>query len=465
MATTSAGSTPQFTPIRASAATTASDAVLKVVQPEPQLSRTYYQDGRLLTAVDLNRDYAYLDRRLLDLGIALGDGIIQGLTATMADGHTLVVTQGSGIAPSGRVIAYSSDTATDTLSADLADAGLQTTLNGIAFSGLGDGLYAVMLLHSQQPSGITEVFPRDLTTRYTNYDTIVDNVEIVLVGLPQAIPSGTPFHARAQLANQFCTGQVVPSLPSDALALGVVAIQKSLPLWFDPMLLRHPLRSTDYATAAQDDLTRHYQQLYTDLMASLAQSGVTTFRAADVLAVLPPVGLMPAAAVDINNAAQTFFPAQIDVAIVPARIDELSDLLAQAAGEPAIDLASGTPAQVLVFAPLTAAEYTTLAAALLGSTSSTPPPAFTPYPTVMLPRIDPLVLRLPGRAPVPTTPSAAWQAIWQQIPAVPPWIPPTVPPLPTTLPWMVRPTDGGVSGATVGVLAAGFPTPTPVVVP
>ena len=60
-------------------------AVLKVAQAEPQLSRTYYQDGRLLTAVDLNRDYAYLDRRLLDLGLALGDGVVQGLDASLTD--------------------------------------------------------------------------------------------------------------------------------------------------------------------------------------------------------------------------------------------------------------------------------------------------------------------------------------------------------------------------------------------
>src|SRR5215475_9764488 len=90
MSNTSLGSGVQFTPLQGPAAAT--PAVLKVVQPEPQLSRTYYQDGRLLTAVDLNRDYTYLDRRLLDLGLALGDGVVQGLLASMADGHTITVT-------------------------------------------------------------------------------------------------------------------------------------------------------------------------------------------------------------------------------------------------------------------------------------------------------------------------------------------------------------------------------------
>src|ERR1700722_224386 len=102
MSNSISGSRVLFTPLQGPAATTANPAVLKVVQAEPQLSRTYYQDGRLLTALDLNRDYAYLDRRLLDLGLALGDGIVQGLVTTIADGVTISVTEGRGIAPSGR---------------------------------------------------------------------------------------------------------------------------------------------------------------------------------------------------------------------------------------------------------------------------------------------------------------------------------------------------------------------------
>src|ERR1700758_795544 len=100
------GTVVTFTPTVTSAPA-ANSAVLQISQAEPQLSRTFYQDGRLLTAVDLNRDYEYLDQRLLDLGLALGDGIVTGLDATLLqDGVTISVTQGRGIAPSGRVIAY-----------------------------------------------------------------------------------------------------------------------------------------------------------------------------------------------------------------------------------------------------------------------------------------------------------------------------------------------------------------------
>src|SRR4051812_4331485 len=186
-----------FTPLQGPAATTANADVLKVVQSEPQLSRTYYQDGKLLTALDLNRDHAYLGRRLLDLGLAMGDGLVEGLVATLsADRHLLSVTQGRGIAPSGRVISYRSPDPNAVLSANLMDAGTISTLNGINFGGIGDGLYAAVLLHTQRGSGTEEVFPRDLTSTRFAFQTIVDTVEIALVGLPQPVPAGNEFQAR-----------------------------------------------------------------------------------------------------------------------------------------------------------------------------------------------------------------------------------------------------------------------------
>src|SRR5580658_9128945 len=172
-----ASSAGTFTPMLNPAAAAALK-ISKVSQAEPQLSRTYYQDGRLLTAVDLNRDYQYFDQRLLDLGLALGDGIVTGLDATLLpDRVTISVTQGRGIAPSGRVIAYAAADAagkldpTVTLTAKLTDLGTLATLNGPSFGGIGDGLYALVLLHGQQPSGVTEVFPRDLRSTRAVYES------------------------------------------------------------------------------------------------------------------------------------------------------------------------------------------------------------------------------------------------------------------------------------------------------
>ena len=173
--------------------------------------------------------------------------------------------------------------------------------------------------------------------------------------------------------------------------------------WFDPSLLRHPLRATDQANAAQDDLTRQYSQIYADLSASSTGSGAPTFRVADVFPLLPPSGKLPIAAIDPIAATQTFFPAQIEVALVPVRNDEVNALLAQIEGESTINLTQSTPAQIVVLVPLAPAVYATLSPVSLAA--PTLPPPFKPYPSVFIPRIDPLILRLPGRKPpAPTSP-------------------------------------------------------------
>ena len=430
--------TIQFTPIATAASPAASGTVLRLSQAEPLLSRTFYQDGRLLTAADLNRDYGYLDRRLRDLGLVMGDGVVRGLALTLA-GSVLTAAPGSAVAASGRTIA-----ADTPISADLADIGTLATLNGAGAS-IANGLYAVLLLHGEQPTGIAEIFPRDLSRRRTGTDAIVDTVELALLRLPNGLPGGSGLHARGQLAPSLAYAQTVAALPADSVALGVVAMQAGLPSWLDSAMLRHRLRAADTATAASDDLTAHWAALFADITASLG-AGIA-FRAADYLTLLPPAGLLPRGAVDPATATQTFFPAQIDVAITPARMDEIADILLQARGEPAIDLTAGTPAQVQILVPLQPADYAALAPALLSATAAPTPSAFKPYPIFQLPRIDPLLLRLPGRRPPPITPQDAWTQIWTLAPAA--------------LPWMVRPTDGGIGGVSTGLLAAGYAIPAP----
>jgi hypothetical protein len=432
--------TPVATPAQPSSPST------QISQAEPQLSRTFYQDGRLLTAVDLNRDYAYLDQRLLDLGLALGDGIVQGLQTTLSpDGQTISVAQGRGIAPSGRVIAYSGAP----LTANLFDNGTLASLNGAVFSGLADGLYAVTLLHSQAPSGVAEGFPQSLRSARITYETIVDNVEIALVALPQSAPAGNVYQARARLAALFAGGQTRPALPADSLALGVVAIRSSKVAWFDSALLRHRLRASDAANSVQEDLVNQYLNMYPDYSAWLATSGGAVANVTNVFSLLPPSGKAPKASIDPIAGTQTFFPAQFNVAIAPVRADEIPSLIAQIASEAPIDLTAATPAQILILVDLPPAVYASLAPVTLGSPPTLAP--FVAYPSLAISRIDPLILRLPGRRRLPPTPNSApaWaQAqIWGQASA--------------DLTWLVRPTDGGLDGAKAAQLAQGFAATTP----
>jgi hypothetical protein len=430
-----------FRPLPTSTAAGVDDTMLRVLHSEPLLSRTNYFDGRLLTAADLDRDYAYLDRRMLDLGLAAGDGIVAGLHATLA-GTVLSVTGGRAIAASGRVLTLNRP-AGQPLQVDLADMGTVMARN-TAFAGFRDALYAVVLMLTETGTGAADVFPRDLASRRTtSFDTITDFVEIALVPLRQQLPAGNAFQARAALGRSLAGSGIDRSLPADCVALGVVAMRRGAPLWFDASLVAHGLRPLDADNLVQQDLAQAYAALFADLTATPGAS----FRATDYLSLLPPAGPVPKPAIDPANGAQSFFPEQIEGAIAPVRADELDALIGEAMRLPPIDLASGAPAQVIVLAPLAAVDFGLLMRALEGSPAQPAPVAFQPYPTIALPRIDPLILRLPGRLPPPARPTTAdaWTRAWPQVQA--------------PLRYLLRQPDVSIGGLSVARLAAGFTEP------
>lgn len=433
----------QFRPLPRGTGAVVDDTTLRVLHQEPQLSRTNYFDGRLLTASAFNRDVAYFDRRLLDAGLVQGDGIATGLAASLVDQTTLRVTGGAGIARSGRAIVLDRS-AGSPLEVDLGDAGLIAARNDGIFAGFSDGLYAVCLMHSIGGTGATDMFPRDLTSaRTTAFDTVTDFVEIVLVPVPVAMPQASAFQARALLARAFA-GQSPTWIPDEALPLGILATRRGLPSWFDASLLRHPVRPADAADAVQRDLAATYRTLYADIVASLASPNAS-FAAADYFSLLPPGGLVPKAALDPQAGTQSFFPETIEVALAPVRADEVDVLLDEAMLEAPIDLFAGDPAQLVVLAPLSASDFGILARALEPTAEQPVVQPFKSYPTLRLPRIDPLALRLRGRTgspPVETT-AQVWGKIWAAMQG-------------TALPYLVRPVDGAARGTSVAMLAAGY---------
>lgn len=433
----------KFSPLPRGTGAVVDDTTLRVLHQEPQLSRTNYFDGRLLTASAFNRDIAYFDRRLLAAGLVQGDGVATGLVTTLVGQTVLRVTGGTGIARSGRAIVLDRATS-DPLEVDLGDAGLIAARNAGIFTGFHDGLYAVCLMHSTAGTGATDMFPRDLTSaRTTAFDTVTDFVEIVLVPVPVAVPRASAFQTRALLARAFA-GQSPAWLPDDCLPLGVMATRRGLPAWFDASLLRHPVRTADAVDAVQRDLGAAYRALYADIVASLA-TPEATFAVADYFSLLPPGGLAPKAAFDPQAGTQSFFPETIDVALTPVRTDEIDVLLDEAMLETPVDLAAGEPAQLVVLAPLSPSDFGVLGRALEPTLTQPAPAPFKPYPTLRLPRIDPLALRLRGRiGPKPVDATAqVWAKIWSAVQG-------------NALPYLVRPVDGAARGTSVATLAAGY---------
>jgi len=375
-----------------------------VADIDPRLTRTHYFDGRLLTADDLNRDQLYLDRRLREVGQALGQGILRGLDLAFNSlTGLLTLSPGIGISAAGRVLQLGRD-----LTIDLGDRALISSLNDGRNQRLERGLYAVVLRYTEIGTDIAEVFPTDLGDKRTfQYDVISEAVQLGLVSLVQPLGQQNELQIRANLIRQYLgdpTGG--GAVPEDAVALGVLAISNDRPQWLDTRLLRQPLRDIPQPGQLQEDLARHYEALFNDVI-SYRRSGSLgdDFAASEYFRLLPPVGPLPKATIDPVNGRQGFFPENYRVWIAPVRRSDLELIQKESMVLPPIDLTLKEPCDVIVLAPLSNADYGQFALRLERD--------FDPE-TRRLPKLDLLQLRLYPRRPVHEldTDATTWQAIW-----------------------------------------------------
>lgn len=424
--------TTVFQPVAPAAADSPQPA-LRATPIDPRLSRTFYFDGRLLTAADLIRDQQYLDQRLLDVGRSLGDGIVEGLEASLGDG-TLSVQPGVAVTGDGRTLRVEQP-----LSADLDDratlAALNADADGTVASGrFQSGLYALALGYAERGEGSAEVFPRDFgAARSLHFDAIREGVELRLVPLTVPNPPLPALAARALLARTLVgAGRLDHWLPDDAVALGVLAVDGDAVQWLDPWLLRHPRRPDAAPDGGQADLLVHYRAL---LAAVLVERAGASFYAGEHFHVLPSAGPLPKSCVDPVRARQTYFPSACRVQLVPLRSDDMEAVLQSALALAPLDLDAPQPAEVLVVVALDADRYPPLAAALLARAQG-----------------DALggedVLEAAVTLDGETDPSSPWFGVWDQVPA-------------GNVYYLRRPPRAAADGIAGIVLASGYAVPEP----
>lgn len=407
----------------------------------PLLTRTHYFDGRLLTAADLTRDQLYLDGRLREIGQALGSGVVRGLEATLAGGR-IEIAPGIAVAADGRVLEVKAP-----IPLDLNDRATIAGQNKGKYLHLPRGLYALVIGYAEEDQGIAEVFPQDLAAREPQYDVVAEGVRASLVGLPVPLPQADPLAVRAGLMRALAEGALATNLvPEDKVALGVLAVRDDRPQWIDTTLLRHPARTTLGPGDLQSDLHRQYEALLADILARRRPIG-GDFAASEYFRILPPTGRIPKAAMDPVTGRQRFFPEHFKVSVAPIRQADLDLVQRESLRLPAIDLARDEPVDLMVLAPLSAASYGRLAAALEREAV----PASTGVEArVLLPHLDLLALRLYPLRPVHRvdTDAAAWQAIWAEIGETDPV-------------FVRRPTRAAETGLSGIVLARGTTLPEP----
>lgn len=430
----------RFTPLRAGTTNVAGERISSI---DPLLSRTNYFDGQLLKAADLNRDQIYLNERLLELGQVFGPGIVRGLEPSLQSGHVLNITPGIAIAPSGRVLQLSDSP----LTINLLDSGLIATLNGGRFRSHARGLYALVLTHAQTVDGVAEAYPQDLAAaRIPQVSAWAEGVELRLMALPLPLPNQDEITVRANLARELLGSGERFALPSDdAVALGLLAIERGRILWLDHGLLRRPQRALNTPNALQRDLAVHYQELLQAVLTARRSSGLHgAFAASQYFRVLPPWGPLPQDSIDPVAGRQQFFPKDFEVSIAPVRRSELAAVLADSAHLAPIDLERDADCDLMVLVPMSDAAFALRARQLEA------PAEILPRALGRLASLDRLALRVLPQSPIHRidTDADVWRAIWGET-------------NPEEIVYVRRPPRTAETAVSALVLALGAPLPPP----
>lgn len=330
----------------------------KIGSLDPRLSRTDYFDGRLLTATDLIRDQTYVDERVLEVGRALGAGVVQGLEVALSeDKRYLKINPGLAICESGRVLEV---TIEKPLEIDLYDRALLINLNKGRYRRFNRGLYAVTLQYVEMGSDSAESYPADpIDKNEFQYDSFVEGAEVTLTPLNYPLPSDNELVSRSALAQHFLRnpGQV-NEISDQAISLGVLAINNDRPQWLDTYLLRRPMRPEHMTAAWQMDLHRHYLELLDTVMIERnSQSQYSEFLASQYFHLLPPAGVLPSVCVDPVKATQYFFPENYEISISPVRYEDLALIQSESMQLAPLDLSQGEAAEIMILAPMSNQDF------------------------------------------------------------------------------------------------------------
>jgi len=322
------------------------EAARSLVRDERRV-RPLYHDGRFLTAADLTREQLYVLTRQADLAAARQGGVLRGLEVRRL-GTSLQVSAGAGFTPDGELVtlprALSVDAA-DIPEADRIDLSFGTVDVPEPPARDRSGLYVLGVRPLEYARRVTTRYP--LTTHGAAGLELGDLVESAALTLQPFRFDGArdPGLLRSEVARSVFLERA-GVLASDVLALALLLLQGGLVRWIDTYLVRRDIAADAAAPLGIVESPRshreaHFQQFdrqLGELVTELGPRNQLRFPAARYFRCLPPVGRLPAAAIDPATFTQAFFPPAMTVELSAVVDTELPALYEDALHLPPIDL-------------------------------------------------------------------------------------------------------------------------------
>ncbi len=334
--------------------------------------RSFFFDGRFLTAKDLTREQTYFLTRQADLGRGGGIGVVAGLHVENGpDPRALRITAGHGVTPSGEVVVIPRELANVRLD-DIPEIQRLDAAFGLAqlpreTARNRSGLYIVALRPVEYTANPVASYPSSAGgTRTAQDGDIIEATALTLIPYPDS-HAGAGFESRrARVAHETFVRKGGMRPPVDALPIAMIALDHGVIRWIDKYLVRREVGSeqTDFLgfgqapRALREAHLQQYQRHLKEVVADRKQANRgERFAASEHFFALPPAGPLPVAAVDPQSLTEVFFPPEVDVELSVIPEDELGALLEESLFLSPIDLTrtgeelSSTSVLVLVPVP------------------------------------------------------------------------------------------------------------------
>ncbi|QQR41957.1 hypothetical protein JKA73_22775 [Myxococcus xanthus] len=333
--------------------------------------RSFFFDGRFLTAKDLTREQNYFLTRQADLSRANGTGVMHGLTVTPSqDRTTLTVRLGHGLTPGGELVVVPRDLTgirlDDIPEIQRLDAafGLAPVPRELARS--RSGLYVLVLRPVEYTANPVASYPTSLGAARTTQDgDIIEAVALTLIPYPDPVSGGTFETRRSRAAHEVFAGAGMRNLPVDALPLAMLALDRGTLRWLDTFLVRREVGAEQrsvvgFGVAPRELREAHalqYQQHLKEVLQARRAAGQSErFLASEHFFTLPAAGPLPTAAIEAGSLTEFYFPPEVDVELTVVAEDELGAILDESLQLPPIDLTQTGEAlesvSVLVMVPV-----------------------------------------------------------------------------------------------------------------